>query len=327
MKENILQLIDKVKHITAYDFNEIALEMFYFQYNNVSTYREYCDYLRINTAKITTKENIPFLPIEFFKSRKILAEAMTYAHVFQSSTTTGNTPSKHYIADIDLYKHSIKSTFERNFGDAKNYHFVALLPGYVERQNASLVFMVNYLMELAGMESRPFFMHDYDNLLLYLQKYKEGKQVVLWGVTHALLQLSQYNSALKDVIIIETGGMKGMGKELINKELYENIKIKLTPAAIFSEYGMTELLSHAYSKDGTNYFSNDTLSIFLRDIYSPLHLIHEGRGAINVIDLYNIYSCSFIATQDIGVIHSDNSFSILGRLDNSEIRGCNLMAI
>ncbi len=327
LKENILQLIEKVNHIHAYDFNDVALEMFYFQYKNVTTYREFCDYLGIQVHHVTSVEQIPFLPIEFFKSRKIVMEGRGYSHVFQSSTTTGNTPSSHYIVDIELYKLNIKRTFEQHFGDISQYHFVALLPGYLERKNASLVFMVNQLMELSGMQEKPFFLHDYENLVKYLYEYKGSKQVILWGVTHALLQLAAYSIDLNDLIIIETGGMKGLGKELTREELYEQLYTQLRPKAICSEYGMTELLSHAYSSDGQNYNPSATLAIFLRDIYSPLQLVAGCRGAINVIDLCNVYSCSFIATQDIGTKNQDNTFSVLGRLDNSEIRGCNLMSL
>lgn len=327
LKENILHLIEKVNHIQEYDFNEVALEMFYFQYKNVNTYKEFCNYMGIHAPHVNTVEKIPFLPIEFFKSRKIFTEGRNCSHIFQSSTTTGNIPSKHYIVDIELYKQSIKRTFEQHFGAVTHYHFVALLPGYLERKNASLVFMVNYLMEIAGMHNKPFFLHDHDNLVKYLNDYDGGKQVILWGVTHALLQLSTTKIDLNDIIIVETGGMKGIGKELTREELYLHINAQLGPKAIYSEYGMTELLSHAYSNNGQNYIPSETLSIILRDIYSPLQLVKEGRGAINVIDLCNVYSCSFLATQDMGVKNADNTFSVLGRLDNSEIRGCNLMAL
>lgn len=327
MEKNIITLIDKVKHIEEYDFNEVALEIFQFQYHNLDTYREFCDYLNVKVANVNRIEDIPFLPVEFFKTRKIIAKGYSESHIFQSSTTTGNIPSSHYVGDISLYEHAILHTFNNNFGLCGDFHFVALLPGYVERKNASLVYMVDYLMQSSGMETRPFFLHEYKKSLDYIHNYSEDKQIVLWGVTHALLQLCEYNTHLNNVIIIETGGMKGMGKELTREELYHTLNEKLNPKALHSEYGMTELLSHAYSTDGQWYRPASTMRVVLRDLYSPMRIIGEGRGGINVVDLCNVLSCSFIATQDIGIIHHNTTFSVLGRIDNSELRGCNLMAL
>jgi len=313
-----------------HDFNETAVEIFHFQYNNNSIYRQFVDFSNINTSNITHYSQIPFIPVEFFKNHKIITGNFTADAIFTSSGTTGMQTSKHYVADIQLYETSFILAFELFFGTINNFVILALLPSYLERTGSSLVYMANKLIKLSKNANSGFYLNEYDQLHKLLQKLKEKKQkVLLLGVTYALLDLAEkYPIDFPELILMETGGMKGKRKELIRDELHTKLMQAFGITSIYSEYGMTELLSQAYSKGNGIFSTPPWMKILIRDVNDPLTILPIGKsGGINVIDFANLYSCSFIATQDLGKIHPNNTFEILGRFDSSDVRGCNLMVM
>lgn len=309
------------------EFNATALETFHYQYNNIEVYSEFCNSL--NRTNPSHYSEIPFLPISFFKTHKIFSKELksTPEVVFKSSgTTQGGLRSQHYIAFPDIYEASFLPTFASQMVDPKEAIVFALLPNYLEQGDSSLVYMVDYLIKESRDPLSGFYLNDIPKLLDSIQKAKAtSKEIILLGVSYALLDLADEKEDLSGVKIIETGGMKGRRKEMIKEELHEYLKEGLNLNAIYSEYGMTELLSQGYT-DGTEFFSTPNwMKILIRDINDPLQILGENRtGGVNVIDLANYYSCSFIATDDLGQVHS-NQFKILGRFDNSDIRGCNLL--
>lgn len=308
----------------AKDFEVLALEIFRFQYLNNSVYSEFCNYLGITDPK-DIKE-IPFLPISFFKSRKIIAYNYPAELVFKSSGTTGQSRSQHFISKPELYKKSFITAFELLMGDIKGSVFMALLPNYIEQGDSSLVYMVDHLIKKSGNKLSGFYLNNHDNLLKSIgSARKESKSIFLFGVSYALLDLAEKNTDLSGVKVIETGGMKGRRKELTREELHENLKAGLNIDTVYSEYGMTELLSQAYLQKDGFFHSPRWMKILIRDVNDALTFLPEGKtGGVNVIDLANLYSCSFIATDDLGV-KSMEFFKILGRFDLSDIRGCNLL--
>lgn len=313
---------------TDLDFNTLAIEAFNYQYENIPTYKEYCDNLKINTSQIKQYKQIPFIPIEFFKSREILDKNKEAEIIFTSSGTTGAISSQHFVADCNLYTLSFTKAFEYFYGDIKNYCILALLPSYIERGGSSLVYMANTLIKNSKQSESGFYLNNYNELYKKLQELiSKKKKVLLLGVTYALLDMvEQFPIALKNTIIMETGGMKGRRKELIREELHKILCDGFKVKSIHSEYGMTELLSQAYSKGDGVFSTPRWMKILIRDTYDPFSYIKYGKsGGINIIDLANIHSCCFIETKDLGKITTNNSFSILGRFDNSDIRGCNLM--
>jgi len=268
------------------------------------------------------------MPIQFFKSQDIINAGLESEIVFSSSGTTGMITSKHLVADASLYERSFRLAFEQFYGDVKDLAIVALLPSYLERTGSSLIYMVDDLIKHSEQKESNYFLYNHQDLFEVLQQLKEkGTKTVLFGVTYALLDfVEQYSIDFPELIIMETGGMKGKRKEMIREELHAILKAGFGVPAIHSEYGMTELLSQGYS-DGEGLFKTPNwMKILIRDTNDPLTLLDNKKtGAINVIDLANYYSCSFIATQDLGKFHQDGSFEILGRFDNSDIRGCNLL--
>ncbi len=327
----IKSLENKIFNIQGYDdFNEVALEIFHFQYENNIVYKQFVDFLNIRILKITHYSQIPFLPVEFFKTHKIVSGDYIADEIFTSSGTTGMQTSKHSIADIKLYEMSFIKAFEMFFGSVNDYVILALLPSYLERTGSSLVYMVNKLIGLSLFAESGFYLDEYEELSLLLQTLKKKKQkVLLLGVTYALLDLAEkYPIDFPELILMETGGMKGKRKELIRDELHYMLKSAFGVTSIYSEYGMTELLSQAYSKGEGIYSTPPWMKILIRDVNDPLSLLPFGKtGGINVIDLANVYSCSFIATQDLGKTNPNDSFEILGRFDSSDVRGCNLMVV
>ncbi len=310
------------------DFNLLALSVFQYQYLNNSVYKAFVDSLKINPDTVKTVEQIPFLPIGFFKTHQVISTPVTAnTVVFTSSSTTSQTPSKHYVTDVSLYEISFLKGFEHFYGTPQSYAILALLPGYLEREGSSLIYMFNKLIGLSNHPSSGFFLNNYDALINTLSQLKAGNtKTLLIGVTYALLDLCEMNVDLgANTIVMETGGMKGKRKEMIKEELHAHLKQKLNLTGVHSEYGMTELLSQAYSK-GDGVFECPTwMKVLIRDTEDPLSLVGENKtGGINVIDLANLNSCSFIATQDLGRING-TSFEVMGRFDNSDIRGCNLM--
>lgn len=312
------------------DFNLLALESFRYQWENNTIYRQFCEHLRVNPDAINRPEEIPFLPIQFFKEFSITASQKPVETVFSSSGTTGINTSKHHVVDLDLYEKSFRKSFALHYGDVTQFTILALLPAYLERTGSSLIYMVDRLITDSQKPDSGFYLNNYDSLS---QKLKEldakGEKVLLIGVSFALLDLvEQYDFKLKNTIVMETGGMKGRRKELIREELHAILKEGFGVNAIHSEYGMTELLSQGYSSGDGIFTLPPWMQIYMRDTEDALQLVKPGKtGGINVIDLANHYSCPFIATQDLGKKIDDNHFEILGRFDSSDIRGCNLMVL
>ena len=308
----------------------MALKVFRFQYENNLVYQEFCDFLKVDKQSVKSLEQIPFLPIQFFKIHDVVANKDDIQETFTSSGTTGMITSKHLVTDVSLYEQSYRNAFSEFYGNIEDYAVLALLPSYLERSGSSLIYMVKDLIELSNNENSGFFLHNYDELIAKLVELDNaGQNVILIGVTYALLDLvEKQNFQLKNTIIMETGGMKGKRKEMIREELHEILRNGFGVQNIHSEYGMTELLSQAYSL-GNGIFECPTwMQILIRDTDDAMTYLNNGKtGGINVIDLANINSCSFIATQDLGKKYPNNSFEVLGRFDNSDIRGCNLMII
>lgn len=310
------------------DFNERALEIFHFQYRKNVVYRKFVKGLGVDIAAIKDFRDIPFLPIEFFKKHKVVSGNFEPEAVFQSSGTTGMVTSHHFVKDTGLYEQSLTLGFELFFGKPDEYVFLALLPSYLERTGSSLVYMANLLIRLSKNENSGFYLHNYNKLAIILAKLKkERKKVILLGVTYALLDLAeQFPMNFPELILMETGGMKGKRREMVREELHAILCTGFGVKNIYSEYGMTELLSQAYSKGRGIFATPPWMKVLIRDINDPLSLVREGKsGGINVIDLTNIHSCSFIATQDLGKLHTASDFEVLGRFDNSDVRGCNLL--
>ncbi|MGY8933062.1 MAG: LuxE/PaaK family acyltransferase [Flavobacteriales bacterium] len=310
-------------------FENLALETFQFQYRQVNVYREFCDLLKANPFNVKTINDIPFLPIQFFKSHQVLTKKSTYQRVFTSSGTTGSITSKHYVSDLAIYYKSFTKAFELFFGATENINILALLPNYLERKGSSLIYMVDALIQESKNSNSGFYLNDISSLIEKLEYLeKTNQKTILLGVSYALLDLIETKQfQLKNTIIMETGGMKGRRKEMVKEELQESLKKGFGVATIYSEYGMTELLSQAYSKGNGIFNCPPWMKILTRDTADAQTLVFNKTGGINVIDLANINSCSFIATQDLGKAREDGSFEILGRFDDSDIRGCNLMVL
>jgi len=310
------------------EFNEKTMELFQFQAQHVEPYKRFINFLGLNASAIHTLEEIPFLPISFFKSEKILCEDLRSNGIFRSSGTTGSIQSKHHVHDFNLYEKSFETYFTLNYGEAKDSVILALLPSYLERDDSSLVYMVNDLIKKSNNPASGFYLTDLNALVQKIENLKSSdKKVILFGVTFALLELvEKYSDAnWSHLTIIETGGMKGRGKELTRAELHKTLKSALKPFSIHSEYGMTELFSQAYSK-GEWFTSPSWMKVMIREVEDPFAYAARGRtGGINIIDLANVDSCAFIATQDLGKLNAKNEFQVLGRFDHSEVRGCNLM--
>ncbi len=311
-------------------FEKIALKVFRFQYENNIVYREFCDFMKTDVAKVKSLQQIPFLPIQFFKSHTVVSNENTIEKTFSSSGTTGINTSKHFVTAISLYEESYRKGFSQFYGNIEDYTILALLPSYLEREGSSLIYMFEDLIKRTNNPESGFYLHNHPELIEKLIKLDlSGQNVILIGVTYALLDLIEnYEFQLKNTIIMETGGMKGKRKEMIREELHHQLCQGFGVTAIHSEYGMTELLSQAYSLGNGVFECPSWMQILIRDTEDALTYVPDGKsGGINLIDLANINSCSFIATQDLGKKNPNNSFEVLGRFDNSDIRGCNLMVI
>jgi phenylacetate-coenzyme A ligase PaaK-like adenylate-forming protein len=328
--------IDNIFSISSpSEFKKLALAVFNYQAAENTVYKNFIRTLKINPDTIHELEQIPFLPIEFFKSHQIITRPDNESdlQIFTSSGTTGTLTSKHYVSDISIYEKSYAKAFSHFYGNIKDYCVLALLPSYLEREGSSLIYMAADLIKMSEHPKSGFYLANYDELIVNLKQLEQQNQkTILLGVTYALLDLAEMNnsskfwSTLKHTVIMETGGMKGKRKEMVREELHAVLCNGLGVAEIHSEYGMTELLSQAYSNGNGIFHCPPWMNVFIRDTNDPfVFLEHNKTGAINVIDLANINSCSFIATQDLGKLFSDNSFEVLGRFDNSDIRGCNLL--
>ena len=316
---------------TESDFQTACLETFLYQYENVEVYRKFVDFLKIDSTAIKEITDIPFLPIEMFKNHLVLDQNSVSGDYFQSSGTTQMTRSKHYIADFSLYEESIYNSFEQFIGKPENFIFLGLLPNYSENTHSSLIYMVDFLMKKSAKPENGYFLYNHQDLFALLQTL-EHKKVILFGVSFALLDfldtLQSQNLSMspsKNLTVIETGGMKGRKEEMTKDELLKIFQKGFRSERIFSEYSMTELLSQAYSMGGNVYKSPNWMRILVRNTEDPFSYVEDGRtGAINIIDLANRHSCSFIATQDLGRL-KDGTFEVLGRIDHSDIRGCSLL--
>jgi phenylacetate-coenzyme A ligase PaaK-like adenylate-forming protein len=311
-------------------FNELALEVFNHQFNNNKVYRSFCDLLYVHPSEVKCVEDIPFLPIQFFKTHHVLSSSDPIQRTFTSSGTTGSITSSHFVTDLNIYETSFTKGFEAFYGTPEDYVVLALLPSYLEREGSSLIYMVDAFIKQSNHPESGFYLNNLAELkdsLIHLDSI--GKKVLLIGVSFALLDLVEtYQFNLKHTIIMETGGMKGRRKELIRDELHAQLKQGFGVDTIHSEYGMTELLSQGYSKGNGFYNCPPWMRILTRDTEDALSIQPTGKtGGINVIDLANINSCSFIATQDLGRVHANGSFEVIGRFDYSDIRGCNLMVL
>lgn len=312
------------------EFEKITLKVFRHQYEHNQVYQDFCSLLKKDKTNVKSLEEIPFLPIQFFKSHTVLSSSKPIQETFTSSGTSGMVSSKHLVTDLSLYKQSFRKAFSQFYGNSEDYVILALLPSYLEREGSSLIYMVNDLIESSNHPESGFYLHNYDEFVQQLIKIdSSGQNVLLIGVTYALLDVVEKQTfQLKNTIIMETGGMKGKRKEIIREELHEILGNGFGVSAIHSEYGMTELLSQAYSLGNGIFECPPWMQILIRDTEDALTYVDFGKtGGINVIDLANINSCSFIATQDLGKKNPNHSFEVLGRFDSSDIRGCNLMVI
>jgi len=317
------------RNINQEEFQETALEIFRFQADRNQVYKNFIFYLGINPDSVRSVDKIPFLPIEFFRNHKVLTGTSSAETVFESSGTTGAMTSSHYVTDLTVYEESFFTGFRYFYGDPGDYFFAGFLPSYLERRNSSLVYMVDRLINTSSDCRSGFFTGDIGNLIDALQVVKnEKRKGILIGVSFALLDLAEkYSPDLSGIIVVETGGMKGKRKELTRAELHSIFKKRFNIKSVHSEYGMTELLSQAWSKGDGIFHSPPWMKILIRDQGDPLsmHNTYRTTGGINIIDLANYNSCSFIATGDLGKLHEDGGFEVLGRFDSSDIRGCNLM--
>ncbi|MDW7691117.1 acyl transferase [Flammeovirgaceae bacterium SG7u.111] len=308
-------------------FHELALEIFRFQAKEIPVYGEYLKHLKIDPAQIGQIENIPFMPIEFFKSQTVLRKGVIPKLTFESSGTTGANTSRHFVGDPDFYKEISIEIFESIYGSLSDYCILALLPSYLERQNSSLVFMAEQFIAKAS-EGSGFYLHDLPSLVeKAIGSLASGKKVLILGVTFALLDLAEsYSCDLEGAIVMETGGMKGRRKEMLREEVHHILKKGLNLKTIHSEYGMTELLSQFYATQDGLFQEPLWARLLLRDMSDPFSLrARKTNGGINVIDLANIDSCCFIETKDIGKQVGNGLVSVVGRFDNADIRGCNLL--
>jgi hypothetical protein len=327
----------KIFSVKEADFESLAVEIFRFQYRGNEVYRDYTDALGIQVSEVSRLEQIPFLPIRFFKSHMIKTGSFSPAAVFESSGTTGSINSQHFVKDLSVYKESFLAGFERVYGPVDDWCIIGLLPSYLERSNSSLVFMVNELIDRSEYPLSGFYLDQYQLLSETLQALEgQPKKTLLIGVTFALIDFAeQCPQPLYSTIIMETGGMKGRRREMIRHEVHDILKNAFQLPAVHSEYGMTELLSQAYSTGDGIFQCPPWMKIVVRDEEDPLHVTTPSgitqpggwQGAINIIDLANVHSCSFIATDDAGRLYPDGSFEVIGRLDNSDMRGCSLMVV
>ena len=323
----ICELEHKVFTIEHTDFDEFALALFHFQFAHNKVYQQYIELLGIDPRQVTSIAGIPFLPVEFFKNHQVVTTDFKAEIIFKSSGTTRLIQSRHLVKEIALYRQSFTDGFERHYGSTSDWYVLALLPRYLEQEDSSLVFMMNDLIQRSNHELSGFYLHDYEKLagmLKYLEMEKQ--KTLLIGVTFALLDFAaEFPQALSYTVVMETGGMKGRRKELTRLEVHQLLKEAFGLEAVHSEYGMTELLSQAYSlRDGV-FMCPPWMKIRVREEDDPLASHEHGKGLLNVIDLANIYSCAFIATDDIAEVYDNGKFSVMGRLDNSDLRGCSLL--
>jgi hypothetical protein len=329
--ERLKSFKEKVHLIGADSFKPAALELFRFQAANNEFYARYIRKTGIDPEDVTEIEHIPFLPIRFFKEVPVKTGEWLEEKIFMSSGTTGMEISRHYVEDLDFYLNTATCIFNTFYGDPEKYVILALLPSYLERGQSSLVAMMHHLIRLSGSEDSGFYLNNEEELAGKLKKLLQStdRKILLFGVTFALLDLAEkYDHDLQGVIVMDTGGMKGRREELIRKEVHKRLTDRFNVSIIHSEYGMTELMSQAYARGEGIYTAPPWMRVYSREINDPF-CINNGLtyGVLNVVDLANIHSCAFIATDDLGAVNENNTFEILGRMDNTDTRGCNLLLI
>jgi hypothetical protein len=322
---------------TDQEFNDYAVDLFKFQYENNEVYRAFCDGIHTPVENVSSIDMIPFLPISFFKTHQIKTTSFIEEKIFTSSGTTGMEFSQHFVKDLYIYKQAFTASFNHFYGDFSNYTFIALLPNYLERNNSSLIFMMDHFISHSFHSDSGYYLYNHDELFQKLNDLKaKGQKTILFGVTYALLDfIEKYQLDFPELIVFETGGMKGRRKELVKEALHQILKQGFGVNTIHSEYGMCELLSQAYSAGNNLFLAPPWMKMVIRDEKEPIpsqkmqktYGNQPKTGVINIIDFANIYSCSFIATEDLGRVHEDGSIELLGRLDSAQIRGCNLLVI
>lgn len=329
MQSSPMMNSENIFNMAVTDFEAAALVVFHYQYEHNGFYRKYCDMLNTNPAHVNRLTDIPFLPISFYKTEPIKTGTWEAALIFESSGTTGDTPSRHFVKDALLYKNALLTGFEKFYGHPSDYAIIALLPSYLERKNASLVYMAKTLMEDSAHPANSFYLNEWGKLHDVMAKLESERQkTLIIGVTFALLDFAAaYPMSLQHAIVMETGGMKGRKEEMTRVKVHEILKKQWQLSAVHSEYGMTELLSQAYSTGEGIFECIDTMRVMIREVDDPLEVSNHGRGCLNIIDLANIHSCCFIATEDMGIVDEDGRFEVTGRMDNSALRGCSLMAV
>lgn len=320
-------IVNNIFSVSPSLFCQQALNTFRYQYKSNEIYRQWVDALRVNINEITRLAQIPFLPVSFFKSHEVVSGNFEAEATFTSSGTAGTVSSKHTVRHLDLYKRSFTEGFKQFYNDPRDWCIIGLLPSYLERKGSSLIEMVEELIKLSGHDKSGFYLNEFEKLSIVLKDLEDQKQkTLLIGVTFALLDFAeQFPIQLQNTIVMETGGMKGRRREMIREEVHSFLQQQLKLSAVHSEYGATELLSQAYSSGNGLFNTVPWMKVLVRNEDDPLLVSEKGRGLINVIDLANVYSCSFIATDDVGRISEDGTFEVTGRMDNSDIRGCSLM--
>lgn len=327
MLDHLSSNIEWLKSINTANFEQRALELFRHQYKNTAIYREYCNHIHRTPERVHTLTDIPFLPISFFKSHEILAQNQAAQLLFESSGTTGMIPSRHFIAHPEYYEAAFRKGFREHYGAPEDYIILGLLPSYLERKHSSLVYMVQDLIQTSNHPSGGFYLNEWEQIAGILQEARDRK-IFLIGVTFALLDFAEaYPMDLSAHIVMETGGMKGRREEWTRMEVHQYLAQQWKLEKVHSEYGMSEMLSQAYSKGDGIFKCTESMRVLLRDESDPLETYTAGSGCVNVIDLANIDSCAFIATEDIGKVAAEGSFEILGRRDTAALRGCSLMVV
>ncbi|WP_242928361.1 acyl transferase [Pontibacter vulgaris] len=327
------QHIQKLHNNQGFDFDETALQLFRYQAQHNAIYKEYLQFLRVQPDQVTQLHQIPFLPIEFFKTHQVVTNAVEPEIIFYSSGTTQQTRSRHFVASLAWYNQVTENIFNQFYGPLQDYVVLALLPSYLEQGGSSLVAMVDYFVKRTGQDEEGFYLNNHHKLLQSIKQARQrGKKILLIGVSYALLDWADKLKGREDfsgVTIMETGGMKGRRREMIREELHAQLMAGFgIKDGIHSEYGMTELLSQGYSLGDGIFHPGYTMRILLRDLNDPFDIgPHHRSGGINIIDLANVDSCAFIETKDIGKLHQNHTFEVLGRFDNSDIRGCNLLVL
>ncbi len=329
MIEKPEQFIPFIFNTSDADFDECCLQIFKFQLNNNNIYYKYCQQFKPEAFSIASADEIPFLPVSFFKTHNVVSTDKKPEQIFTSSGTTGITTARHLVPYISIYQQSFLKTFRLFYGEPTEYAFFCLLPEYLERPGSSLIYMAQHLMEASGQEQGGFFLDAGNKMISQLQKREvEGKKSFLLGVSFALLDFAEKQPLpLKNTIIMETGGMKGRRREMTRMELHETLQNAFSVDVIHSEYGMTELLSQGYSKGNGLYRCPPWMQVRVRAEDDPRKISRQGAGLLCIIDLANVYSCSFIETADVGKVYPDGRFEVLGRMDNSDIRGCSLLVV